>query len=148
MKTRLDEYDFLKGILMICVIWGHLCMYTSGKDYDGNYLTHIMRLFQMPLFVLISGLFYKMPNTATEVKTKFIKLFKHIGLPLLVWVLLTSLSTVMIYNNYNLYFIFNSIRGSLSTFWYFNCLILCIVFTDLIYLWKQSVTALWGGWQY
>ena len=49
--VRKPEWDFVKGILIIFVVWGHICSYISG-EYDKNILTAVIRLYQMPMFIL------------------------------------------------------------------------------------------------
>lgn len=56
--ARKPEWDFVKGILIIFVVWGHVCSYVSGI-YDKNLLTAVIRLYQMPMFILVSGYFQK-----------------------------------------------------------------------------------------
>lgn len=53
-KSREAEWDVFKGILMICVVIGHL-------DFGDNVRQYIYA-FHMPLFFLISGFFYH-PST-------------------------------------------------------------------------------------
>lgn len=65
-KKRIDDFDFIKGVLIIFVIWGHCCMCLSGPDYEKNALTTYIRLFQMPLFIFISGYFQKSISTVSE----------------------------------------------------------------------------------
>lgn len=51
VNNRMPEWDIIKGILMVCVIVGHLEISESVRHY--------IYAFHMPLFFLISGYFYK-----------------------------------------------------------------------------------------
>lgn len=147
-KQRLVEYDFCKGALILCVIWGHICMYTSSYDYDGNEFTHIMRLFQMPLFIFISGIFHKIPQNTHEAKKQMLKVTKHIALPLLFWAGIT-LCCLFVYNGYykgfSIFHLLNLIRSSVSIYWYFVCLLLCVHLSLLIEIIFKNKIYLWGG---
>ena len=79
---RLEVFDFVKGCLILFVIWGHMCMYLSGADYEKNFLTMYIRLFQMPLFIFISGFFQKSIYSLSHLVQKIEKTIRHIGLPL------------------------------------------------------------------
>lgn len=143
---RVDEYDFVKGLLIIFVIWGHVCMYTTPNNYDGNSLTHIIRLFQMPLFIMISGMFYK---PIFDLKTgieKSIKIFKHIAFPLIFWVIFTSITQFVIKPiPLSIRDILFELRGSLSIYWYFVCLLFCMYFTMMLTIVFKTRKYLWGG---
>ncbi len=145
-KFRIPEFDFIKCILITCVIWGHVCMYTSGENYDGNTLTHIIRLFQMPMFIMISGIFYKTPDNLTNAIKKTRNSLIHIGSPLVFWVILTFISFIIIgyFTNCGSN-ILGTIRSALSIYWYFICLLLCILYTILINLIHKSKIAIWLG---
>ena len=80
----------MKGILIIFVVWGHICSYVSGI-YDKNFLTAVIRLYQMPMFILVSGYFQKKGGgSATEFKNQVLKTFKTLVIPYAAWVLIAS----------------------------------------------------------
>lgn len=147
VKRRVEEYDFVKGLLIIFVIWGHVCMYSTPTHYDGNFLTYIIRLFQMPMFIMISGMFYKPVYNVGEGIKRSKKIFKHIAIPLIFWVGLTSITTLAIgmKDSFSLLGIFNVIRGSISVYWYFICLLLCMYYTMLLTIFFKNHKSLWGG---
>ncbi len=69
---RIKELDFLKGILILCVMYGHICSYITPPSLSGEAVyapTVFMRLFQMPLFVMISGYFGKKVSDIKEFMT-------------------------------------------------------------------------------
>lgn len=56
-SSRKEWPDYLKGILMFGVVWGHLI--TTFPDGSPNHISihWIIRTFDMPLFMLLSGYF-------------------------------------------------------------------------------------------
>lgn len=85
MTKRLYDIDFCKGVLMTLVVWGHFCAHSSGIGYEKNDVTMYVRLFQMPLFFMISGFFQKHVPDSHALKTSFEKTFIRLGLPLISW---------------------------------------------------------------
>lgn len=123
-------------------------MYSSSNDYDGNELTHIIRLFQMPLFILISGIFHKIPQNIHEAKGQVLKITKHIGIPLLFWAGITSCCFFVYngcFNGCTINHLLNIVRSSVSIYWYFVCLLLCVYFSLFIEIVFKKLIYLWGG---
>lgn len=60
-KTRPNYLDYAKVITMFLVIYGHYIPFLGLKMGDNNiwHSVHIINLFHMPLFFLISGILYK-----------------------------------------------------------------------------------------
>lgn len=56
-NKRIDNIDFLRGIAIFLVIWGHIIQYSSLNSFDffENTMFKIIYSFHMPLFMLISG---------------------------------------------------------------------------------------------
>ena len=83
MTKRYLDIDFCKGLLIVMVVWGHFCAHSSGSDYEKNALTMYIRLFQMPLFFMISGLFQKRITNTVEFLYSVKRCFYRLGLPLI-----------------------------------------------------------------
>lgn len=86
-KQRSLYIDFIKGIAIILVIWGHLIQYTAVNDFDffENKIFKFIYTFHMPLLMMISGyLFY-----FSAKKRSFIQIVKHritnIGICIFLW---------------------------------------------------------------
>lgn len=126
--VRKLEFDFIKGALILFVVWGHCCMYNSGPDYDKNFLTSYTRLFQMPLFIFISGFFQKDINNVLEIKTKLNKTFVTLVIPIISYYLLSV--SILSITTYTLNGIFEIIllKGHFSILWYLLCLLMCVLF--------------------
>ena len=84
--------DFIKGILMFSVIRGHFFSYTScgNSDILGNYPAYLM-LFQMPLFMLVSGYFQKGSLNISNYFTKIKKSFYRLICPLITWTIICDI---------------------------------------------------------
>lgn len=56
---RKGNWDFAKAVLMLIVIYGHVCPALAGDSYKDNWCaaTRITGLFVMPLYFFISGYF-------------------------------------------------------------------------------------------
>lgn len=56
---RKEKWDFAKAVLMVIVIYGHVCPAISGNTYTDNWcaLTRVSGLFVMPLFFLSAVIF-------------------------------------------------------------------------------------------
>lgn len=123
MNARIDYFDFLKGSLICLVVWGHICSYVSGLDYEYNEVTRYVRLFQMPLFILISGFFSKEIHSFNDLTNKLVKDVKHIGLPLFTWCLLAFIVHSIMIHYYELPS--KHIMSFLSAYWFLPCLLCC-----------------------
>lgn len=82
---RIQFVDSLKGFAIICVVWGHSIQhFRNGHDAFTNPMFEIIYSFHMPLFFLISGMFFK-----SSLKYNFRKFFKkkagQLLLPCFVW---------------------------------------------------------------
>lgn len=74
MKKRIEYIDIMRGICIIYMIAGHI-------DFQCVYFDHYIHAFHMPIFFIVSGLFYK-----NNMKSDYItKLAKKTLLPYFVW---------------------------------------------------------------
>ena len=87
---RIQFIDSLKGFAIFCVLWGHVIQhFRNGDNAFANPVFEIIYSFHMPLFFLISGMFFK---SSLELSFKdFLK--KKMGellLPCFVWAILIA----------------------------------------------------------
>lgn len=137
----MNEWDFVKGILMLLVIWGHCCAYLSGAAYEKNLLTTYIRLFQMPLFILVSGYFQKQVCTFQELVGRYKKSVMKIAVPYVTWTFIyyafMLISKRLI--GEEVYFSFLEIIKSFSFLWFLGCILICqFVFNTLSFLWHRN----------
>lgn len=62
MNSRIEWIDLAKGMCIILVVIHHVICYGSGMDYE---LKSFFNSFRMPLYFILSGLFFK-PYTLME----------------------------------------------------------------------------------
>lgn len=63
-KTRIEWIDLAKGICMILVVWIHVRMQYRAAHLAGfNWYAQVCYYFRMPLYFLLSGLFFKRYDT-------------------------------------------------------------------------------------
>lgn len=137
MSDRDIDIDITKGLTICLVFLGHAIQYSSGENFINNPYWVFIYSFHMPLFALLSGLFFShsKTNTFTQyVKIKSIRLL----LPCFTWVTVTSfLYTIytIIKNPHDLYIIKNywSFLTYLDTFWFLTSLFLCHIYTFTIF---------------
>ena len=129
-KKRIKWIDVCKGIGMILVILGH-CAYFGGVLH--NYIF----TFHMPLFFLLSGLFFN----ANQIRNVVTRKAKSLILPYVSFSILGLIMTIAIpswRNNYSLKgFIYDIYMGSpdyinVSSIWFLMCLFVTMLLMALI----------------
>lgn len=135
--ARKLDWDFIKGVLMFIVIWGHICPNSSDASYvvTWNTVSRVTGLFVMPLFFFVSGYFFKPVYSMQSFMKKQINIGKRIGIPLLLWGVLSYFS-MNVFNHTEIAFSLISLKQclmhSLYFLWYLSALILCVATTCFI----------------
>lgn len=86
-KKRLEYIDIARGIAIILMILGHVCKVGWKRT--------IIFSFHMPLFIIISGMFFKKEE---NIKEELIKLFRKLIIPYVITIITTELIKICIYN--------------------------------------------------
>lgn len=92
---RIKEWDFIKGILIFCVLYGHINAYITPSSIGDAFNispTLVIRLFQMPLFILVSGNFAKSVDSFGSYIKVFEKYFTRLVIPYIIWCLILALT--------------------------------------------------------
>lgn len=134
------SFDFIKGVLIILVVVGHVIQGLYGIDVPDvweNPLFNVIYTFHMPLFIFISGYFFyhslKSPLSSL-IKKKFLRLI----VPSFVWSSLIFIIWWACYDDtrtlYKVYVIY-------KTYWYLICIFLLSVFFHFYmnYKWLRFV---------
>lgn len=135
MATRVDFIDLAKGFCIILVVLSHVCGSTAW------YFLDVMNIFRMPLYFVLSGLFFKSYGSFfVFVKKKTNKLL----IPFLsVYLFVVLPSSFLIYHRYgsveNIYDFFFAHFGRLylgidGAAWFLLCLFFMNLIFYLIYL--------------
>ena len=60
MEKRKENYDNMKGVLILLVVLGHLLFsFSTINSHRASILTYFIFTFHMPLFMMITGFFSK-----------------------------------------------------------------------------------------
>lgn len=59
MPNRIIHIDAIKAVLMFLVTWGHVIQYTNIRENLDNDIAAFIYSFHMPMFMMLSGLFYR-----------------------------------------------------------------------------------------
>lgn len=90
MNNRNELFDFYKGLLMFGVIWGHFILHLLvGENNDIN-IHWILRTYDMPMFMLISGYFFSKSCDKYCLKELLVNKLTTIAIPCVIWSLLYS----------------------------------------------------------
>ena len=88
MNRRVEYIDIARGIAIILMIVGHVVQNT--------FFRHIIFSFHMPLFIIVSGYFYKDRPLKKEIKNVLLKLI----IPTTVIVFLVTFADNLYHMNY------------------------------------------------
>jgi len=92
MKQRQRAPDFIKGVAIVLMVYGHLTMVGACADVQNGVKSWIYS-FHMPLFLLISGMFF---SSAGDVAQKAKRIFLRVGLPYLIFISVYLLGLILI----------------------------------------------------
>ena len=133
-----EEYNFLKVLTILLVVLGHSTYYIIKTNFGGidyhhyinnnhslivirvlNVLTEIIYYFHMPLFMAISGAFFRIQvekNKWQSLFTLFKNKFRRLLIPFLVFTILYTLPVKYISNYFEQTSILDAILGQLFLF--------------------------------
>ena len=128
MKERDRYIDFIKGIAILLVLWGHCIQYGTCSDaFFENPLFKFIYSFHMPLFMLISGYLFAISVERHTLWETISKRLLSMGVPIIVWSVIPDM-ILHISNGEKI--TFSSIRDSLTSLWFlWSVLILSIMVT-------------------
>ena len=93
MKKRINWIDIAKGITIILMVIGHTIPYNS--------LNIFIFSFHMPLFVILSGITYKMPINKEDLKSRIKKYCKQLLIPYILTLLICTVVFTYINNDFS-----------------------------------------------
>lgn len=78
--------DFLRGIAIFLVLWGHSIQYLTCNDtFFSNVMFKIIYSFHMPLFMFLSGYVFYWSCKRKSLNEILLSRFKGIAIPMMVW---------------------------------------------------------------
>lgn len=86
-SQRSGFLDYIRGILIITVVWGHAIQYFSldAEAFYEDCVYKIIYSFHMPLFMMISGYVFYWSITRNKSVVLLKKRVLSIGTPMLLW---------------------------------------------------------------
>lgn len=137
-SNRLVYIDVAKCFAIFLVVWGHVIQnYGESSLINKTIYEYFILTFHMPLFAIISGMFYK--NTITWRKV-IVEKGRHLILPLVCWCLLlfSIIPNVdfLVQGKYEDLHLFASIRNWYYGitdwgFWFLRALFFCFLYSQL-----------------
>lgn len=135
MEQRTNFIDFIKGIAIFLMLYGHSLQYGSGADFlqTGQYWeNNVMKAiysFHMPLFITISGYLFwfsiQRHGMLTSVKKRITTL-----LPICVtWAILLWGASAIYKHHYN---VKAFIRLVFTDFWFLSSVLVCVIVVTLV----------------
>lgn len=97
-KKRIEYIDLAKGICMFLVVMGHIQEAFASEELRD--VSYVLSYFRMPLYFMLSGLFFKRYDSFRYFLTKKIN---HLLIPYLCFLLLGFLT----FRNYPIWFLFS-----------------------------------------
>lgn len=134
MERRLD-YDFIKGLLILGVVWGHVIFY--GPSVESSFVlpfwqepyTYI-HFFNMPLFIFVSAVFQRQCFSIDDVIQRLKKSINRLVVPLISWmailIILRLIYALLVTKDFSVNMLYSIVRGAPSVMWFFICLFLCV----------------------
>jgi len=92
MRQRLINPDFIRGICIILMVYGHITHIGNYSNYQKE-VVGIIYTFHMPLFLIISGYFFNISKTFNE---HFKTIIKKIGIPYVFFITLYLIGLLLI----------------------------------------------------
>ncbi len=129
-KKRIEYIDYIKCFAIFLVVWGHAIQNISNDESFWTNPIHIFICsFHMPIFMLLSGFFFKNDNSSTFIPT-ILRKSRQLLLPTLSWSII--LLIINIINNENE---INSIISLFKTllyyfftkYWFLRSIFLCFL---------------------
>lgn len=83
-KKRIVGIDLLKAFAIFLVVWGHIIQFCLSSDYNTEPIIEFNCTFIMPLFIILSGFFFK--NSSQKYFGGLVgKLFARLIVPSIIW---------------------------------------------------------------
>lgn len=142
MKERDLSFDFIKGILIFLVVWGHTIAFTLNEQAAYNPIFIWIYSFHMPLFIFVSG-YFAAHSMRMSFKDCLISKAGRLLFPALQWTCFSFLRrvvcdpTLITDFHFSLYgglihSLYNCFRG----YWFLYCLFVLFLMVNLA--WKSK----------
>ncbi|MGH4119465.1 acyltransferase family protein [Clostridium sp.] len=115
---RNNRIDFLKGLIILLVVWGHTIQFANNGEFDFflNPIFIFIYTFHMPLFVFIGGYLFLYSVSNKRCSKVIINKIKQLVVPIVCWSTTYYLLTHLLTGNS--ISIVNLINRYISSFWF------------------------------
>ena len=138
-KHRNLTADFLKGVMIFCVMYGHAISKINslrGVTWQDSVVNVFVTSFEMPLFIMISGYFLWFSLRKKPHFTVFWQRVISVALPLFVWEGIPAVYSVIFETLNNGFSIINvakiAARLVFPGLWFLACYLICTSFVIII----------------
>ena len=136
-KSRIEYIDFIKGLAIFLVIWGH-CIQNFGirdETFFNNPIHILICSFHMPIFMVVSGFFFY-KSLRFNFKQLFSNKFRQLILPIFSWTVISvsitmtekaitsGIDSISIKHQ-----IHNILYGTVTNFWFIRSVFICYMLT-------------------
>lgn len=142
LTKRNIQYDYIKGIAIFLVIYGHTISHIDlgQTSWWENPIYMFIYMFHMPLFIFVSGYFFnanRNPKNYVENKIKTLIIPAIIATPFIFIADCCSKGTFDIHQFLSL------LKGDL---WFLKCLFICSICTySVVFICNKQKLTIWGG---
>lgn len=131
IQGRDSFIDFVRGVAIFLVLWGHSIQYFSYDtfDYFADRMFAYIYSFHMPLFMCLSGYVFYWMCGQLPLKNIIVMRIKRLGIPIVAWgVLWLGIRGLV-----NGKITWDMIWGSFTEYWFLWSVLACSVAVSVIY---------------
>ncbi len=135
-QSRNKELDFIKGLLMISVLLGHfVTAYKAGETTEPVWIVTFIRTFDMPLFMLLSGLFLRRTVDKYVWWKNIINKISSILIPIVLWqTIFFAIQKGFSATRGNFYFSINEyVRYIIGSSWFLWSALICTIVVIVVH---------------
>lgn len=146
MYKREISLDYIKGILILLVVYGHCLYWFDGNQYSSNYfVAKIIYTFHMPFFIFLSGYFFS-NKINNNIYSTIIVRFKRLIIPHFFFNIIMIMPIFYFWEVYG-HFItrfsngtitISSVYHYLTMFWFLWCVFISSIITNIVYIYTKD----------
>ena len=123
MTQRNDKLDFIKGLLIIGVVYGHILNAVRMDTNTSFWIVRLIRTFDMPMFMLIGGYFLSKSILKYEPVKYALNKVTNLIAPLIIWCVLMNLTRMILTGQFD---IVQTVKFILS-YWFIWAIFICSI---------------------
>lgn len=140
ISKRNNKIDFIKGLSIFLVVWGHTIQYFNNGEFDffHNPIFIFIYTFHMPLFMFISGFLFLYSTSNKSSSEVIINKTKQLIVPIVAWSTMDYLVTHLV--NVKSINIIDLIMSYIDNFWFlFTLFVLSFIVTLIHRFFKDNL---------